>query len=174
MKLNRREKIVILGGGVLLFFMAYYFLLYEPLSIRAERAARRTENLAGKLSDMKRLAAEYKALNAGKDRMQKQLIKRDKDFSPFSYLETIARETGLTGKIESMSPVAGVSEEAQKTLDQFDVRLAGIGLRELVHFLYRLEYSDKSFFVENLNIKPRYLTPGTLDVSLRLATPIIL
>ena len=62
-------------------------------------------------------------------------------------------------------------DEEGRRLDQVDVRFSGIGISQLVRFLYQLESSDKVFFVVNLNIRPRYLTPEVLDVSLRLASP---
>ena len=85
--------------------------------------------------------------------------------------KNLARETGLTGQIESMTPVMVLADEGKPQTDQFDVRLAGIGLLELVRFLYKIESSDMAFFVENLNIKPRYLSPRLLDVTLRLSSP---
>ena len=56
-------------------------------------------------------------------------------------------------------------------MSEIDLRLTGIGLLELVRFLYKLEAADGIFIVETLNIKPRYLKPQILDVTMRLALP---
>ena len=172
MRLNRREKVVVGAGLAVLIVLAVYFMVIEPLSQGRDQLRRRTVRLNSDLQEMHHLAAQYKALASAQDKYMKQVDARGGDFAPFSYLENLARESGLTGKIESMTPVAASMGEEGRKLAEFDVRLAGIGLGELVKFLYRLEASEKVFFVVNLNIRPRYLTPRMLDVTVRLASPL--
>ena len=119
---------------------------------------------------MEALAARYREASGLKERMDRLLKERGPGFAPFSYLENLARESGLTGKIESMTPVASSSED-QDRMTEVDLRLSGIGLPELIRFLYKLETSNKVFLVVNMNIRPRYLSPDKMDVSLRLASP---
>jgi len=172
MKLNRREMTFVITGAVVLFVLAFYFLLLEPLTERRDRLQQVTSRLETDLIEMRRLAAQYKSVAADRKLFLRQIEARGQDFAPFPFVEKMARETGLTGRIESMTPVAvAATEENRQSMDEIDVRLSGIGLPELVRFLYRLESSEKIFFVVNLNIRPRYLKPDLLDVSLRLATP---
>jgi len=171
MRLNRRESIFIISGILVLVILGFYFLLVEPLAARRDKLEQLSTRLEGDLAEIQSLAAQYKAVAAQKARLQDQVQARGQDYAPFSYLENMAQETGLTGRIESMTPVAASTEEGRGLLAEFDVRLSGVGLMELVHFLYRLEASDKVFFVISFNIRPRYLSPDILDVTLRLATP---
>jgi general secretion pathway protein M len=170
MRINRREQIFLGVGAAFIIILGLYFLLIQPLAESSDKLERTTARLRQELVEMNALAAQYQDLAAGQDRLAEQVRSRGTDFTPFSYLENVARETGLTGRIESMTPVMTTADD-RTGLVQFDVRLSGIGLLELVRFLYKLETSDKVFFVENLNIRPRYLTPEQLDVSLRLASP---
>ena len=171
MKLNLRETLILGFGLIFAVGVAMYLLVIEPMQIKRDKNRQLAARLQTDLAEMKSLAAQYKSVAEGRIRMQNQVEARGSDFSPFSYLENLARETGLTGQIESMTPVMVLADEGKPQTDQFDVRLAGIGLLELVRFLYKIESSDMAFFVENLNIKPRYLSPRLLDVTLRLSSP---
>ena len=171
MKLNRREKTFVGLGAAILACLALYLWVIEPLADHRDRLRKSNARVAADLAEMKALAVRYKTLAAERDRLKRQVSARGAGFAPFSHLETLARESGLTGQIESMAPAAGKSEDLRPGMAEFDVRLAGIGLPQLVQFLHRLESSDKVFFVINLTIRPRYLTPDLLDVTLRLATP---
>ncbi|MFH1091358.1 MAG: type II secretion system protein GspM, partial [Pseudomonadota bacterium] len=167
MKLRRREKMIIGLGVLVLLGLAVYFAVVEPVIQRRDSLKKLTLRMETDLREMRNLAARYKALAESKNQLERQVSTRGKGFAPFAYLENLARESGLTGQIESMTPVAAKVEEGQAQMAEFDLRLSGIGLPQLVNFLYRLESSDKVFFVVNLNIRPRYLTPDLLDVTLR-------
>lgn len=171
MSLNSREKIVVAGGLVALLVMGFYFLLLEPLAEKRDRLASLSYRLEEDLAEMRNMAAEYRSLAQGRSGLAEKIKARGRDFAAFSYLENLAEETGLTGQIESMTPTQIPSENGGPSLTRIDVRLGGIGLPELVRFLYRLESSDKVIFVESLTIRPRYLTPRLLDVTLRLVSP---
>lgn len=172
MRLSRRERIFVGIGVVVLVLLGVYLLLVQPLAERPTRLRQLTARLQGELVELQGLADQYRAVASRQVNLQEQVRTRGTDFTPYSFLENLAGEAGLTGRIESMTPVAAATEEGRSAdLAEFDVRLAGIQLRELVRFLYSLETSDKVFFVVNLSIRPRYLTPDLLDVNLRLATP---
>ncbi|MDY6851031.1 MAG: type II secretion system protein GspM [Thermodesulfobacteriota bacterium] len=173
MRLNRRESVFIGIGILVLVILGFYFLLVEPLAARRDKLEQLSARLEGDLAEVQSLAAQYKAVASQKARLQDRVQARGQDYSPFSHLENMAREAGLTGRIESMTPVAASAEEGRDLPAEFDIRLSGVGLMELVHFLYRLEAGDKVFFVISLNIRPRYLSPDILDVTLRLATPAV-
>ncbi len=170
MRLNQREIAVISTGIVVLIFLGGYFLLMEPLMERRDKLKVVTARLEKNLIEIQQLAAEYKSLNDRKDRLRARVQARGAGFAPFSYLETLARQSGLGTNIESMTPLVSTTEEGQG-LVEFEVRLSKIGLNELIRFLYRIETSDKVLLVYNLHIRPRYLTPDRLDVTLRVATP---
>jgi type II secretory pathway component PulM len=165
MKLNTREKSFIVGGAVVVVLLTLWFAAVEPLTNRRERFGDLTMRLKGDLVEMRDLSAQYKALQASRLRIERS-AGAGGEATPFAYLESLARESGLTGSIESMTPVGG----AEGGPTELDVRLAGIGLDELVNFLYRIESNEAVFVIVNLNIRPRYLSPDRLDVSLRLAS----
>ena len=173
MRLSEREIVILCLAAVIILTAGLYLLVFEPLAGEQERLEKVTARLETDLAEMESLAAEYKAAAAGQADIEKRVSSRGADFSPFSYLEGLAGDSGLSGRIESMTPVASaaVIEDGRPAMSEVDMRLSGIGLMELVRFLHRLESSDKVFFVVNMNIRPRYLTPDLLDVNLRLASP---
>ena len=171
MKLQRREKLFIWAGSIILLVVGIYVIFIEPMADRRKYMIRETVELQLQLAEMQNLAEQFKTLASRREQIQQQVSERGQGFTPFSYLENMARQSGLTGQIESMTPVASAAGDDQNNLAEFDLRLGGIGLPQLVRFLYSIESSDKVFFVVNLNIRPRYLSPELLDVSLRLATP---
>ena len=170
MKLKSRELTVVVVGGLILAVLLGYVGVVEPLAARRDRLKTLNARLEKDLADMEVLAAQYREAAGLKARLDRLMQARGPGFAPFSYLENLAGESGLTGKIESMAPVAASSEDRAR-MTEVDVRLSGIGLMELVRFLYKLETSDKVFLVINLNIRPRYLSPDKLDVFMRLASP---
>ncbi len=172
MRLNRRESLFVGVGALILLVLGVYFLVLEPISASRDKLRNQAARLESELKEMQALAGQYQAVAVGRAKIERQVQARGTDFAPFSYLEGVARESGLTGRIESMTPVAGSGENGRSPMAQFDIRLSGIGLLELVRFIYKLESSDKVFFVVNLNVRPRYLTPDLLDVTLRLASPL--
>ncbi|MBU2549966.1 MAG: type II secretion system protein M [Proteobacteria bacterium] len=172
MKLSRRETTFVGVGVIILAALVLNFLVIEPLAARRDRYREMAARMEADLAEMRSMAAQYQALAGQRDRYQRQVHERGGDFSPFSYLENLASESGLTGQIESMTPVAtAAAEDGRARRAEFDLRLSDIRLLDLVRFLYRIESSEKVFFVINLNIKPRYLNPDSLDVTVRLATP---
>lgn len=171
MRLKQREKIVIAAGLVILLGLGYYFFLVEPLQKGRIKLESNAKKLHQDLRQMHVLAAQYKGLSKNRDQLEKQVKTRGQGFKPMSYLENLAKEVGLTGRIESMTPVTSLADDGRTGLTEIDLRFSGIGLKELVKFLYRIESSEKVFWVVNLNIRPRYLTPHFIDVSLRLASP---
>ncbi|MBW2090990.1 MAG: type II secretion system protein M [Deltaproteobacteria bacterium] len=170
MKLNQREILIVSAGLVVIFFAGIYLFLLAPLTERRDQLKVVTNRLEKNLVEMKVLAAEYQALANRQAQLRNRVQTRGKDFAPFSYLETLARQAGLGENIESMTPMASAGDEGTP-MAEFNVKLSGIGLKELVRFLYRIENSDKVLFINNLRIRPRYLTPTQLDVTLRVATP---
>lgn len=172
MMLNRRESLFVGVGVLVLVVLGVYFLVLEPIAASRDKLRNQAARLETELKEMRELAVQYKTVAVDRARIARKVRDRGTDFTPFSYLESVARESGLTGRIESMTPVAGSGENDRSPMAQFDIRLSGIGLLELVRFIYKLESSDKVFFVVNLNVRPRYLTPDLLDVTLRLASPL--
>jgi len=170
MRLSQREIIVISTGIMIVVLLGGYFILVEPIVEKRDRLKLVTIRLEKNLIEIQQLAAEYKTLKDRKTQLRAKVQARGEGFAPFSYLETLARQSGLGTSIESMTPLVSPTEE-DRGLAEFEVRLSKIGLNELIRFLYRIETSDKVLLVYNLHIRPRYLTPNQLDVTLRVATP---
>ncbi len=170
MKLNQREILIVSAGLIFIFCVGIYLFLLAPLTERRDHLKIVTNRLEKNLAEMRTLAAEYQALADRQAQLRVRVQTRGKDFAPFSYLETMARQAGLGKNIESMTPLTSTGDDSA-AMAEFDVKLSGIGLEELVRFLYRIETSDKVLFINNLRIRPRYLTPNQLDVTLRVATP---
>jgi len=171
MRLNQREIVVISAGIMIAILLGGYLLAVEPIIGRRDQLKLATVRLEENLVEIQQLAAEYKTLQDRKAQLRARVQARGEGFSPFSYLETLARQSGLGTSIESMTPLVSPNEE-DKGLAEFEVRLSKIGLNELIRFLYRIETSDKVLLVYNLHIRPGYLTPEQLDVTLRVATPV--
>jgi len=171
MRLNQREIIFITAGVFLIFFLGVYFLMIEPMAKRRDQLKDITARQESNLVEMKVLAAKYKALSDQQSRLDARVKARGAGFAPFSYLENLAKQAGLQGKLESMTPVSS-SSEGRESMTVIEVQLSSIGLNELVRFLYSIENSDKVLFINNLYIRSRYLSPEKLDVTLRVATPV--
>lgn len=171
MNLNQREIIIVSAGLVFVLLLGIYFFAISPLQKKRDNYRLVIVRLEETLSDIKVLANEYKTLNLAESSLRTKVMSRSKDFAPFSYLETLARQAGLDKKIESMTPITSGGDDG-RTLAEIEVKMNAVGLGELVRFIYSVETSENVLFVTNLRIKPRYLDPTDLDVSLRVAAPL--
>lgn len=169
MRFNQREILFIGLGSAFVLVLGLYLLVIEPLANKRDDYALRTQRLEENLKEMRQLAAEYQARASARESISASLMARGEGFAPRSYLETLARQAEVMDEIESMNPVS--SGGRNEGLAEIDLRLSNLPLEPLVKFLFLIESSDKALFINNLHIRPRYLEPEELDVTLRVATP---
>ncbi len=144
---ERNTKIFLFLFGFILFFIVGFL---SPQWERVKSLRRVLAKEKSNLEEVKRLSLL----------INKNTSARTRGGSLFSLVEDIARESGLSGKIESIKPLAGKEKEG------VEVRISSLRTRELVKFLYSLE---NTFNLEILEAKIERNKDGkTLNLQLSL------
>lgn len=117
---ERNTKIFLFFFGFILFFILGFL---SPQWERVKSLRRVSVKEKNNLEKVKTLSRLIKKGTPGKSRTG----------SLFSLVEDIARESGLSGRIESIKPLPGKEKEG------VEVRVSSLRMRELVKFLYSLE-----------------------------------
>jgi general secretion pathway protein M len=166
MAMNERErKLVIFGGGGLAIFVLLYFLL--PAFFSAEE----TGTVGKQRDDLNAIMQLYKDFSNVRAEYQRieTAINSQSGFSILTELENLASTAEIKNNIESMESRTKPNNEYFREL-AVDVRLVKITLKQLLQFLYSVEYSEKVLRVKKLHIEARYDNPDLLNAELEVST----
>lgn len=169
MKLAKREKYTVAGAGVVL---GAFLLLQVVLFPFLEKRSQLERGIAAKqeaLQEMIELKKEYEYLKVGAREMLSALEKREKSFSLFAHLEKVATDTGIKDHIKYMKPSssAGSGPYVESSVE---MKLIGVSLEQLTHYLYLVEDPEKSIWIKRASIKAQKTPPRYLDVVLQVLT----
>ncbi len=163
-RLSPRERLL-LGGGAVAALVVAVWLLATGLADHREALAAQIAASERELAEVGALRDRYLALRADNEQIRRVLGRTSADFSLFSRLEGIARESVSRERIAAMNPsTRSINDDLQA--DDVDMRLAGVSLRELVTLLYGVEKGDPPLLVSRLQMKKRFDQPYLFDVSL--------
>ncbi|MCF8030431.1 MAG: type II secretion system protein M [Desulfohalobiaceae bacterium] len=90
------------------------------------------------------------------------------DFSLYSFLDRLAEQQDLKGRIVFMRPQTeqlsgGLTREIVR------LRLGGVGMSQLVPYLYHLDHADSPVRVEDMTIRSQQKSGQGLQVDLRVS-----
>ena len=163
-RLSPRERLLLgLGASAGLLVLVWGladFLAERRATLQAQIAASERE-----VGEMTRLRDRYVALKGERDAVRRKLEKGGTDFSLFSHLEGVTRDTLPRDRVAAMNPsTRTVAEDLQE--EDVEMRLSGVSLRELVGLLYQVEKSDLPLLVSRLQMKKRFDQPFVYDATL--------
>lgn len=165
--LNHREKIVItLGAAALAVFVVVQFLVF-PMVDGRNRLAKRVASHEKALAEMRLWADKYQQLHQHSGSLASRLTERPPDFSLFSFLEQRAADSEVKELIASMKPSESMESGLGKT-SQVEMKIQGISLDKLVHFLERVEAPEQLVGVNKITIQENGKEGGLLDVTLQM------
>lgn len=145
-----------------------------PITLAGGRISRlESDVVAGRkqLNDIV-FALENYDLKRAKLAQKQQLLSSGFDSAISTTLETLAEETGIKDKIDSLKekPVTNTDAEVFEE-SSVDVRLKKISLQELVKYLSAIEnHPQKMLQLKKLSVKPRFDNKKQLDVSFTVST----
>lgn len=163
-RLSPRERMLLgIGAGA-----ALLVAVWALAGVLAERRATLQAQIAASerdVGEMARLRDRYLALKSERDVVRKKLERGGGDFSLFSHLEGVTRDTLSRDRVAAMNPsTRTVAEDLQE--EDVEMRLSGVSLRELVGLLYRVEKSDLPLLVSRIQMKKRFDQPFVYDATL--------
>jgi len=169
MKLKKREKYFLSAAlcTIAIFCVLQFIIIpFFEKKERLERGCRAKEKVFEEIST---LSAEYQAYKKRSMGIRDIIEKRKKGFTLFSFLEKKAGETEVKDHIKYMKP-----SELQNTgpykETMVEIKLAGITLKQLVDYLYRVELPGNAICLKRISIKENKKESGYIDAVLQVVT----
>ncbi|MCC6848523.1 MAG: hypothetical protein IT294_08490 [Deltaproteobacteria bacterium] len=163
-RLSPRERVLLGAGAAAGLVVAVWalggVLAERRATLRAQIAASERE-----VVELARLRDRYLQLRAERDVVRRKLERGGADFSLFSHLEGVTRDTLSRDRVAAMNPSTRTVAEGLQEED-VEMRLSGVSLRELVGLLYDVEKSDLPLLVSRLQMKKRFDQPFVYDAVL--------
>ena len=165
---ERQRQILWVAAGLVLFFAVIQWFIRPVLNHR-EKLDSRIEVSEQRLEQLVDLEQTYRRVLAESAKVSENLSGRQKDFTLFAFLETLASRDGLKNQIEYMRPsVKTLSDTHQE--EQVEMRLNGVTLANLVPYLYHIETAPEQVRIKRITIRPQQRNKSLLEVSLVVVT----
>jgi type II secretory pathway component PulM len=170
MKINPREKLLIIAGGMILFFIMYYLFAVDMALVQRKKLNRGIAEKKAEIIEMQSLKTKWAEIEASRQDAKSLLSRRPKEFTLLSFLERISRETNIQDKIRYMKPLTQTEENKPATqLEGIETEIEGIDIKDLVNFLYQIEYSGNLLSIKRIKIQ-RSSKTQLLKVTLQINT----
>jgi len=170
LQISKREKIAIwIGAGVVGLFLLLQ-LIVNPFLDSRRRLFRQIEVQAGTLEQMRALRLEYASIQEKADEVKASVAARRAGFTLFSFLDTLAGQTGLKDRIAYMKPSTSTQPDIPYTTSTVETKLQAITLKQLLNYIYRIETSRNMVRLTRLSITKTGKQEGTVDAVLLVET----
>lgn len=151
-KLNKRERIVIAAAAAAIaVFLVVQFLIF-PLLDKNARLSRTIATRQQELQQIQLLQAQYHQTAQKAEQAQRYLKTRKKGFTLFSFLETLAGQTGVKSQIAYMRPTTTTQKDSPYRRSMVEMKLQDITMSQLLSFLHGIETSRDMIAIKRLSI----------------------
>lgn len=163
---NRERKIVLFGGGGLVLFLLLYLVV--PFFFNDNQQTTTVGEQRSDLAAIMHLYKDFENVKASYETIEGK-INSDNTFSILTELENLAAQSQIKSNIEAM-------ESKTKPKNEFfleqavEVRLIKITLKQLLTFLYSIEYSPKVLRVKKLHLESRFDNADLLNAQIEVST----
>ena len=142
---DREKKFLISGSVFFIGFIIFNFVIYPFASYKKNLESGVQSNIY-QIKQISSIGSEYQKIRAGS-------IQRitDKNFTLFSFMDSLAGKTGLKTKVDYMKPSS--EKSMNMTIEKVELKLSGIDMKALVSFLYQLEFSEHNIEISGLSIR---------------------
>jgi general secretion pathway protein M len=151
-KLNKREKASLLAAAAaIIIFLLVQFLVF-PLFDKNARLERTLADRENDLKQIRLLQAEYRQTADKAKLVQRQIRSRKKGFTLFSFLETLAGQTGVKSHIAYMKPTTITQKDNPYRVSKVEMKLQEVTMQQLLTYLYGIETSRSMISIKRLSI----------------------
>ncbi len=151
-RLSPREKTIVLLGCVFLVILFAFKGILFPAMAEKQRLEQRV--IAGEktLQEMVQLQGTYRSMGLEASREMNTGIHREKGFTLFSFLDQLARKSGVKENIVHMKPDSRSHDNGAYTLSMVKVKLESLYLKEFMDFLYFIETAGKGVHISGVSL----------------------
>ncbi len=151
-KLNKREKIAVGGAaGALVVFAVLQFIVF-PLMDKNDRLTRTLATRRQELGQIRTLQAQYRQTTDKAQQAQHYIKTRKRGFTLFSFLETLAGQTGIKVHIAYMRPTTTPQKDSPYRHSMVEMKLQGVTMSQLLPYLHGIESSREMMAIKRLSI----------------------
>ena len=168
--LKPRERRFIIAGAVCLAIFIFIQFIVLPLYGKKSRLKSAIQGKERELAEIQLLQKEYGDIRNKAEQALKQISKRDKGFTLFSFLDRLAGEKGVKDRIAYMRPSSTPKENAPYKISLVEMELQAITLPQLVGFLHGIETSENLVAVKRMSIASSGKLAASIDVVLQVET----
>ncbi|RJR17065.1 MAG: hypothetical protein C4582_13670 [Desulfobacteraceae bacterium] len=169
MKLARRERYLVTVASLAVFlFLAFHFAVI-PFFEKMANLRSGIDSRERALRDMAGLAAQYREITENSKGREELIRRRPKGFTLFSFLEKAAGESAVKDRIKYMKPSTSQTTGPYKE-SMVEMQMEEITLKQLVDYLYRVEYGDKLVQIKRVSIKESRRESGYLDAVIQVVS----
>lgn len=165
---GKRWLRIALGGCFVIICILVFQILLKPAFQRDRALDRLLPEREKKLSRMRIMSAQYRALKEDQDRIAR-LIKRRGNKPLISELEGFANGANVKDRIASMKPAT--SPLSEKYLEEsIEIEFKEINLDQLLRILHQIEGSESPLTVRWIRIKSISQAQGLLNATMKVFT----
>jgi general secretion pathway protein M len=151
-KLNNREKISVAAAAAAVVVFLLLQLVVFPLFDKNEQLSQTIASRQKELEQIRLLQTEYRQTSAKTEQAQRHLKTRRRGFTLFSFLETLAGQTGVKSHISYMKPNTTTQKDSPYRLSMVEMKLQEITMSQLLTYLYGIETSRDMIVIKRLSI----------------------
>jgi general secretion pathway protein M len=151
-KLNKREQIsVAAAGAAVVIFLLLQFLVF-PFMDKSDRLTRTIATRQQELTQITAMQIQYLETADKADAMQRRLKTRRRGFTLFSFLETLAGQTGVKTQIAYMKPSNTLVKDTNYRISSVEMKLQDVTMPQLLAYLHGIETSRDMISIKRLSI----------------------
>jgi general secretion pathway protein M len=167
-RLSKREKYAVSAAiAVVGIFILIRFVWFPAMDYQS-RLYRTLKHKTDILMQMRGLQAEYQDLMQSAERLKRRYARRQKGFTLFSFLDRLARDTGIKDNIAYMKPSSAAQKDSEYKVSIVELKLQGINLKTLTDYLYGVETSRNAITIKRASITKTGKNKALIDAVLQV------
>jgi len=150
--LQPREKMIVAIAAVVLAIFIIVHLIIYPIFDRRTRLERQIVSRKSALQEIQKLQGEYETLTRQSKSSEAQLKLRPKNFTLFSFLDTLAGKSGIKQNIIYMKPSTTNLKDSPYSLSLVEVKINALTMEQLLGFLHGVETSPNMIWIKRASL----------------------
>ena len=166
---HQDKKALIVCVGFLMAFIGIQFVLLPAIDKKKELSQRVTSKEAS-LKELVTLENEYIKLSGSSRVKITALSGRDKDFTLFSFLDTLAEKSGVKDNVAYIKPSSRTLNDKAYAISMVKIKLDALYLKELVEFIHGVEISRNNVQIKSISLSKTGKDNALLDAIVEAET----
>ncbi len=169
-RLSNRERYAVYAASIAIcLFVIVQFILFPAIDNKA-RLKRSLQVKTKVLEEMRGLQAEFDAIKQKSEQLKRRFATREKGFTLFSFLDRLARDTGIKNQIAYMKPASAVQKKGQFKISTVEMKIQAVSLSKLADYLYEIETSKNMVTIKRASFVKKGKGKGLIDAVLQVET----